>query len=158
MGNCTKLYFAYKFGRMLWNDLNQQRLLVKSLVLPAKIISNPELPQRVNEPISTVINEEHLAEIKLQLILRGSRDYFHPKTFWNMCNGHAGTVVITKVSGTEEILGGYNPLAWDNSIEETFMETKNGFIFSLKNGNVHNSELKINVVVFLRIFITITYF
>ncbi|RHZ82468.1 hypothetical protein Glove_109g22 [Diversispora epigaea] len=150
-------------GTQLWDDLYQQRLLpnqpVKSLVLPARIISNPELPQRVNKLISTIISEEHIAEIstwidrkstiysltnvpyKLQLILRGSKDGFQPKTFWNMCNGHAGTIVIAKVAGTDEILGGYNPLAWDNSTESTYMETNDSFIFSLKNVNIQNSIL-----------------
>ncbi|RHZ73734.1 hypothetical protein Glove_229g77 [Diversispora epigaea] len=131
-------------GTQLWDDLNQRLIFpnqpVKSLVLPARIISNPELPQRVNEQISTIINEEHVAEIsswidrrltiyslanvpyKLQLILRGSED----------------------VAGTDEIFGGYNPLAWDNSVTGIFgdfMETNDSFIFSLKNGNIQNSIL-----------------
>ncbi|RHZ64804.1 hypothetical protein Glove_320g143 [Diversispora epigaea] len=151
-------------GMQLWDDLFQHRIFpnqpVKSLVLPERIISNPELPQRINELISTIINDEHVAEIstwidrkstiyslanvpyKLQLILRGSKDGFQPKTFWNMYNGHAGTVVIAKVAGTDEILGGYNPLAWDNSrTQDTYMETNDSFIFSLKNGNIQNSIL-----------------
>ncbi|RHZ75517.1 hypothetical protein Glove_213g204 [Diversispora epigaea] len=150
-------------GMQLWDDLYQQRLFpnqpVKSLVLPARIISNPELPQRINELISTIISEEHVAEIstwidrkstiysfanvpyKLQLILRGSKDGFQPKTFWDMCNEQAGTIVIAKVSGTDEILGGYNPLAWDSKTQGTWMETSDSFIFSLKNGNIQNSIL-----------------
>ncbi|RHZ79121.1 hypothetical protein Glove_151g178 [Diversispora epigaea] len=55
---------------------------------------------------------------EFQLILQGSTDDFHPKTFWNICHGHAGTIVIAKVAGTYEIVGGYNPLTWDNSIEQ----------------------------------------
>ncbi|RHZ84342.1 hypothetical protein Glove_83g118 [Diversispora epigaea] len=144
-------------GIQLWDDLFQHRIFpnqpVKSLVLPARIISNPEL-------ISTIINDEHVAEIstwidrkstiyslanvpyKLQLILRGSKDGFQPKTFWNMCNGHAGTIVITKVAGTDEILGGYNPLVWDNTkTSNIYMGTNDSFIFSLKNGNIRNSIL-----------------
>ncbi|RHZ85363.1 hypothetical protein Glove_66g10 [Diversispora epigaea] len=150
-------------GKQLWDDLNQRLIFpnqpVKSVVLPARINSNLELFQSINEPISTIINEEHVSEIsswidrkstiytlanvpyKLQLILRGSKDGFQPKTFWNMCNGHAGTIVIAKVAGTDEILGGYNPLAWNNSINEDFVETNDSFIFSLKNGNIQNSIL-----------------
>ncbi|RHZ46453.1 hypothetical protein Glove_621g11 [Diversispora epigaea] len=112
----------------------------------------------VNEPFSTVINKEHVTELsswidrksttyslennpyKFQLILRGSRDGFHPKTFWYMCNGHAGTIVVAKVAGTDEIVGGYNPLAWDNSTNGS-RETNDSFIFSLKNGNNQNSIL-----------------
>ncbi|RHZ85549.1 hypothetical protein Glove_64g102 [Diversispora epigaea] len=35
-----------------------------------------------------------------------------------MCHGHTGTIVVVKVAGTDEIVGGYNPLAWDNSKSE----------------------------------------
>ncbi|RHZ82330.1 hypothetical protein Glove_109g7 [Diversispora epigaea] len=104
----------------------------------ARIISNPELSQRINKPISTIINEQQVAEIsswidrkslvnvpkKLQLILRGSED----------------------VAGTDEIFGGYNPLTWDNTTRQNFyMEANDSFIFSLKNRNIRNSELKINL-------------
>ncbi|RHZ51195.1 hypothetical protein Glove_482g68 [Diversispora epigaea] len=107
---------------------------------------------------STIINKEHVAELsswidrksttyslsdityEFQLILRGSRDGFHPKTFWNMCHGYAGTIVVARVVGTDEIVGGYNPIIWDkNSIGR--METKDSFIFSLKNGKIQNSIL-----------------
>ncbi|RHZ83795.1 hypothetical protein Glove_87g14 [Diversispora epigaea] len=156
----------------LWDDIIQHSKSpnepVASLVLPARIISNPELPSRtittpelpsrINGPFSTIINKEHVAELsswidrlstiyslsnipyEFQLILRGSLDGFHPKTFWNMCNGHAGTIVIAKVAGTDEIVGGFNPLAWDNS-KSGARETNDSFIFSLKNGNIQNSIL-----------------
>ncbi|RHZ83805.1 hypothetical protein Glove_87g231 [Diversispora epigaea] len=162
--------------KQLWNDLIQYHMFtnkpVKSLALPARITSNPELPSRhsrtistpefpprLNEPFSTIINIEHVAELSswidqksttyslvnipygFQLILRGSRDGFHPKTFWNMCHGYAGTIVVAKVSETDEIIGGYNPLAWENTIESRGMKTKDSFIFSLKNGNIQNSIL-----------------
>ncbi|RHZ86042.1 hypothetical protein Glove_55g60 [Diversispora epigaea] len=72
--------------------------------------------------------------------LRGSKDDFHPKTFRNMRNGHAGTIVIAKVTGIDE--RGYNPLAWDNlKIEDAKLETNDSFIFSLKNDNIQNSIL-----------------
>ncbi|RHZ48347.1 hypothetical protein Glove_552g12 [Diversispora epigaea] len=156
----------------LWDDIIQhsmsQNKSVTSIVLPARIISNPELPSRttsipelpsrVNESFSTIIKQEHVAELsswvdrestiysltnipyEFQLILRGSRDGFHPKTFWEMCHGHAGTIVIAKVAGTDEIVGGYNPLAWDK-LKSGFRKTNDSFIFSLKNGNIQNSIL-----------------
>ncbi|RHZ83803.1 hypothetical protein Glove_87g234 [Diversispora epigaea] len=157
----------------LWDDITQRFISpnepITSLVLPARIISNPELPSRtistleltsrINEPFSTIINKEHVAELsswidrkstiyslanipyEFQLILRGSRDGFHPKTFWNMCHGHAGTIIVVKVAGTDEIIGGYNPLAWDKLTEGCYMKTKDSFIFSLKNGSIKNSIL-----------------
>ncbi|RHZ86006.1 hypothetical protein Glove_57g9 [Diversispora epigaea] len=69
---------------------------------------------------------------------------FAPKTFWDICNGHASTVVIMEVKGTNEILGGYNPLIWDANIagyNNRLEKTDDSFIFSLKNGNIQNSIL-----------------
>ncbi|RHZ83869.1 hypothetical protein Glove_87g225 [Diversispora epigaea] len=151
------------FEKQLWDDITQYFISpnepITFLVLPARIVSNPELPSRVNEPFSTIINNEHVAELsswidrrptiyslanipyEFQLILRGSRDGFHPKTFWNMCNEHVGTIVVAKVAGTDEIIGGYNPLAWDKLTEGGYMKTNDSFIFSLKNGNIQNSIL-----------------
>ncbi|RHZ83873.1 hypothetical protein Glove_87g229 [Diversispora epigaea] len=152
------------FEEQLWDDMTQYFISpnepITSLILPARIISNPELPSRVNEPFSTIIKNEHVAELsswidrksttyslsnipyEFKLILRGSRDGFHPKTFWNMCNGHVGTIVVAKVAGNDEIVGGYNPLSWDNSTStSTRMCAKDSFIFSLKNGNIKNSIL-----------------
>ena len=78
-----------------------------------------ELPPRTNEPnkpFSTIISEDHAAEIsswidrktsnysttnipyKFELILRGTKDGFAPQTFWNICHGYARTVVVAKVS------------------------------------------------------------
>ncbi|RHZ67605.1 hypothetical protein Glove_300g13 [Diversispora epigaea] len=61
---------------------------------------------------------------EFQLILRGSRDGFRPKTFWEMCIGYAGTIALANVVGTDEIVSGYNPLAWDNSTNNIYIENK----------------------------------
>ncbi|RHZ45812.1 hypothetical protein Glove_648g3 [Diversispora epigaea] len=144
--------------KQLWDDMIQRQVFpnkpVKSLVLPPRrIFSTTE------SPFSTIINKEHIAELsswidrksttyslesipyEFQLILRGSRDGFHPKTFWEMCHGHSYTIVIAKVAGTDEIVGGYNPLAWDNSTGDSRIQTNDSFIFSLKNKNIQNSIL-----------------
>ncbi|RHZ67390.1 hypothetical protein Glove_301g61 [Diversispora epigaea] len=125
------------------------------------IISKEHVAKESKEPFSTIISEEHVAKIsswidrkttaysltnipyKFELILRGTRDGFAPQTFWNICHGYDCTVVLVKVAGTDEIIGGYNPLAWDNSNinDNEWMETKDSFIFSLKNGNIPNSIL-----------------
>ncbi|RHZ66633.1 hypothetical protein Glove_306g66 [Diversispora epigaea] len=153
--------------KQLWEDLFQHFLSPnqpkKSVVLPARTILISELPNRLKEPFSTIISDDHAAEIsswidrknttypstnypyEFQLILRGSKDGFALQTFLNVCHGYAGTVVIIKVKGTDEILGGYNPLIWDNSntsiVGGVYRETKDSFIFSLKNGFIQNSIL-----------------
>ncbi|RHZ83771.1 hypothetical protein Glove_87g255 [Diversispora epigaea] len=73
---------------------------------------------------------------EFHLILRGSRDGFHPKTFWDMCHGHAGTIAVAKVAETDEIVG-------DNSKGGAHMKTNDSFIFSLKNGNIQNSIISL---------------
>ncbi|RHZ78387.1 hypothetical protein Glove_165g121 [Diversispora epigaea] len=156
VGDIWKKVKPYKkiLEEKLWDDLIQHHMFpnkpVETLVLPARIISTP---------LSTIINKEHVAELsswidrkstiyslldvpyEFQLILRGSKDGFHPKTFWKMCHGHAGTIVVVKIAGTDEIVGGYNPLAWDNSTGGKDMKTNDSFIFSLKNGTIKNSIL-----------------
>ncbi|RHZ59674.1 hypothetical protein Glove_362g40 [Diversispora epigaea] len=61
-----------KTGRQRNKQKNMQKIstdrqvylqIGKSLVLPARIISTLELFSRVNEQFSTIINEEHVAEI-----------------------------------------------------------------------------------------------
>ncbi|RHZ89592.1 hypothetical protein Glove_13g287 [Diversispora epigaea] len=74
---------------------------------------------------------------------------FAPKKFWNICHGHGKTVVVTKVKGTDEILGGYNLLTWDKTYSnfiidnwgETMKKWKYSKLVSLKNGNIQNCIL-----------------
>ncbi|RHZ73594.1 hypothetical protein Glove_230g194 [Diversispora epigaea] len=148
--------------KQLWNDLKQHIIFpnqpVESIILPPRLVLKQELPARVIELFSTTINEEHALMIsswinkkttsyssrnnpyEFQLILRGSKDGFAPRTFWNICHGHANTIVVTKVKGTDEIIGGFNPLAWDQT-KTDWVKTNKSFIFSFKNGNIQNSIL-----------------
>ncbi|RHZ58573.1 hypothetical protein Glove_372g31 [Diversispora epigaea] len=167
--------------KQLWDDLKQHLILpdrpVLSIMLPPRVQISQELPPRinfapeqpirinfqenptrVNNPFSTIINEEHAAMIsswieykpasysltnnpyEFKLILRGSEYGFAPRTFWNICHGHTNTVVISKVKGTEEIIGGFNSSAWDKTKVGDF-KANNSFIFSFKDGNIRNSIL-----------------
>ncbi|RHZ73548.1 hypothetical protein Glove_230g100 [Diversispora epigaea] len=148
--------------KKLWNDLKQHLILpdqpVETIILPPRLVLKQELPARTNEPFSIIINEEHASMIsswidyqqtsysltnnpyKFQLILRGSKDGFAPSSFWDICDGYANTIVVTKVKGTDEIIGGFNPLAWDKT-KEGFVKTNKSFIFSFKDGNIQNSIL-----------------
>ncbi|CAB4437662.1 unnamed protein product [Rhizophagus irregularis] len=66
-----------------------------------------------------------------ELLFRGSRDGFTPSKFHEICDNKSRTITIFKVSGSSEILGGYNPIEWTSG---GFSSTKNSFIFSFKNG------------------------
>jgi hypothetical protein len=59
---------------------------------------------------------------KFKLLLRGSRDGFTPNKFHTLCNNIPHTVTFIKVKKTEEIIGGYNPLVWKNSLPITDYE------------------------------------
>ncbi|RHZ78475.1 hypothetical protein Glove_164g4 [Diversispora epigaea] len=135
--------------KQLWLDINQHLVAPdRPIHFGYRIAPRAEIP---NEPFSTIISEEHAAEIsswidrktttystmnipyKFELILSGTRDGNAPQTFWDICRGHAKTVVVAKVKGTDEILGGYNPLVWNNTHDHVqWMKTKDSFIFSLK--------------------------
>src|ERR1044072_1390857 len=73
---------------------------------------------------------------KFKLLLRGSQDGFSSKEFHELCNNKPITVTFIKVKGTEEILGGYNPLIWKSSSSADargkWSKTKDSFIFSFK--------------------------
>ncbi|RHZ87576.1 hypothetical protein Glove_33g200 [Diversispora epigaea] len=101
-------------GKQLWEDIKQHLTVsdrpIKSIILPARLVFVTELLPRTTEPFSTIISENHAAEISIK--------------------------------GTDEIIGGYNSLALDNSnIGDKWMKTKDSFIFLLKNGNIQNSIL-----------------
>ncbi|RHZ73587.1 hypothetical protein Glove_230g162 [Diversispora epigaea] len=148
--------------KKLWNDLKQHLMLpdhpVESIILPPRLVLKQELPSRAVELFSTMINEEHALMIsswidnrptsyssgnnpyEFQLILRGSKDGFAPRTFWDICDGQANTIVVTKVKGTDKIIGGFNPLAWDKTGKK-WMKTNKSFMFSFEDGNIQNSIL-----------------
>ncbi|RHZ79194.1 hypothetical protein Glove_151g11 [Diversispora epigaea] len=75
--------------KQLWDDIILHSISPNKAVISLILLINRK---------STIYS---LADIpyEFQLILRGSRDDFHPKTFWKMCHGHAGTIVVAKVSG-----------------------------------------------------------
>ncbi|RHZ60860.1 hypothetical protein Glove_350g177 [Diversispora epigaea] len=147
----------------LFLDINSKIMTpnkqISSIILPPRNILNIQLPIR-NTPIplpSNIITNEHALEIsswidkketlyvennpyEFELLVRGSRDGFDVKTIYNICDKIANTVIILKVKGTGEILGGYNPLEWDNNNDQ-LKYTQDSFIFSLKTTNLKNSIL-----------------
>ncbi|RIB03394.1 hypothetical protein C2G38_784438 [Gigaspora rosea] len=148
----------------LWKDITNKfmspNLQVSSIILPLRIISTPKLPRRNTDSFSTIINEEHEAEIaswvdnkestysvtnnpyEFKLLLRGTRDGFTSDSFWQLCDKQTNLVVVMKVKDSDEILGGYNPIGWDKPTRKSFYKYCNDcFIFSLKNGSIHTSIL-----------------
>ncbi|GBC11584.2 hypothetical protein GLOIN_2v1509986 [Rhizophagus irregularis DAOM 181602=DAOM 197198] len=112
-------------------------------IINSNIINNLNIISTISRRIDKmVINNkfDHLRELylpyKFELLLRGSRDGFYSKKFYELCNGKPYTVTFIKVKGTEEILGGYNPLKWEAS--NSWIKNRDCFIFSVKNNNAKN--------------------
>uniref|UniRef100_U9SY21 Kelch-like protein 17 n=1 Tax=Rhizophagus irregularis (strain DAOM 181602 / DAOM 197198 / MUCL 43194) TaxID=747089 RepID=U9SY21_RHIID len=92
------------------------------------------------------ITDEIKNAYKFKLLLRGSRDGFTPEKFHEICDNQSHTITIIKVKDSNEILGGYNPIAWEldesNESEGVTYSTKDSFIFSFKNNdNIENNIL-----------------
>ncbi|RHZ60984.1 hypothetical protein Glove_350g110 [Diversispora epigaea] len=151
----------------LFLDINSKimapnRIITTSLVLPPRNILTNTLPARNSSLYSSsnIITDEHTLEISswidkkeapyieynpydFKLLVRGSRDGFNVQTIYNICDKVSNTVIILKVKGTGEILGGYNPLEWNNNNNffGQFQGTRDSFVFSLKTSNLKNSIL-----------------
>ncbi|GES94029.1 BTB/POZ protein [Rhizophagus clarus] len=79
-------------------------------------------------------------QYEFKLLFRGSRDGFTPPNFHNLCDNQTSTIMIIKVKDSNEILGGYNPIAWKNDYSNGI--TKDSFIFSFENENHILSRVK----------------
>ncbi|RIB23927.1 hypothetical protein C2G38_2071356 [Gigaspora rosea] len=47
-----------------------------------------------------------------KLLLRATRDGFDPTTFHTLCDNKGATIMVSKLSSTRQLIGGYNPLYW----------------------------------------------
>ncbi|RIA94276.1 hypothetical protein C1645_873541 [Glomus cerebriforme] len=130
---------------------------IKSNNIDSKIISNhhAELILKWIDKVDTLNSSNtytfiskfiftHKSNYLFKLLFRGSRDGFAPKNFHDICDNQSRTVTIIKVKDSNEILGGYNPIAWKSTYG--YGATKDSFIFSFINGSNNNyilSRIKI---------------
>ncbi|CAG8617204.1 17989_t:CDS:1, partial [Acaulospora morrowiae] len=137
------------------------QLSVSSIILPARDLTILELPVREINVASSVITNEHAAQIsswidgvthnvennpyKFDLLIRGSKDGFEYSTFWEKCSKKKRLVVVLEVEQTGEKLGGYNPVGWEpykwDGYTQSYSCTNDSFIFSLKTENTSHSTI-----------------
>ncbi|RHZ51831.1 hypothetical protein Glove_469g36 [Diversispora epigaea] len=152
-----KIYpYQQLLEQQLFSDINKKLITpakpITSNVLPPRKILKATLPTRIPFP-SNIINKEQALEIsswidknetpyfennpyEFKLLVRGSRDGFHIKTIFTICDKVSNTIIILKVKGTGEILGGYNPLEWNINKNEC-KKTTDGFVFSLTDSTLN---------------------
>ncbi|EXX75444.1 hypothetical protein RirG_041770 [Rhizophagus irregularis DAOM 197198w] len=90
------------------------------------------------------ITDELTTSIEFKLLFRGSRDGFYPVKFHEICDSQSHTVTIAKVAGSNEILGGYNPIAWKS--DNIYGTTVDSFIFSFNNTNRNENYILSRVI------------
>jgi hypothetical protein len=72
-------------------------------------------------------NEKNIPH-NFNLLYRASRDGNTVEAFHTKCDNKGATIVIVKVTNSDQLVGGYNPLFWDSS--NTFKTTHDSLLFS----------------------------
>ncbi|KAF0415737.1 BTB-domain-containing protein [Gigaspora margarita] len=83
---------------------------------------------------STSLSEMVPIPYYFRLLFRGSRDGYFAKTFHTQCDGQGATIVVVRVSKSDELIGGYNPIGWSSPRDVEWRGTRDSFIFSLGDG------------------------
>jgi hypothetical protein len=140
----------YPFKVLLSEDLFRN-ILTYHMAPNMKLNIDMQPPRKSKQKIdSVIINNKHLAifsswiekknnshysvrniPYNFNLIYRASRDGNTLAKFHEKCDNKGATIVVAKLTNSEQIVGGYNPLQWDSSNTKTF--PKNSFIFSFSN-------------------------
>ncbi|GES76344.1 carbohydrate-binding module family 13 protein [Rhizophagus clarus] len=82
------------------------------------------------------ITDNLTTQYEFKLLFRASRDGYCRDKFHEICNNKSPTVTVVKVEGSNEILGGYNPVEWKS--DSSYGITKDSFIFSFNNDGTKN--------------------
>jgi hypothetical protein len=82
------------------------------------------------------ITDKSISSYEFKLLFRASCDGHSRDKFHEICDNQSHTVTLVKVKGSNEILGGYNPLEWKS--DESFSTTMDSFIFSFNNDKIKN--------------------
>ena len=132
---------VYPFKGLLPEDLTIN-------ILTSHMVSNKELNINIQPPRqrSVLVRYRHFAifaswiekkndtqynveniPYSFNLLYRASRDGNTPAAFHARCDNKGATIVIAKIRDSDQIVGGYNPLAWNSS--DSMKSTNDSFIF-----------------------------
>ncbi|CAG8605989.1 1398_t:CDS:1, partial [Funneliformis caledonium] len=125
-------------------DTQPSEIQKSSTIIGSKIITDKHAELILKWINRMDVKDELKIQYELNLLLRGSRDGFKSGRFHELCDNKTHTLTIIKIKGGDEILGGYNPIEWNNlkSFSLPFYNTKESFIFSFKGKeNIENCIL-----------------
>ncbi|CAB4411818.1 unnamed protein product [Rhizophagus irregularis] len=117
----------------IWNTPNIRQN--SSIQIDSDIIGNNHAAL-ISRWIRRTMNKSCLG---FNLIMNSSIDGFSSQIFNRKCDEIRPTLVILTVEGTNEILGGFNPLRW-GSRGECWKDTRDSFIFSFPDGQDHTNH------------------
>src|SRR5947209_16735803 len=82
---------------------------------------------------------------EFQLIHQGTKDGYARSIFEQKCHNIEQTIVMMKIKGTGELVGGYNPVCWNleekSPNDSYWIETHKSFIFKIDENQLDNSIL-----------------
>ncbi|CAG8727378.1 750_t:CDS:2, partial [Acaulospora morrowiae] len=122
--------------------------------IPPELIESNIIDSRHTALISNWIDKMDLKlnfqrknPYKFKLLIRASRDGFSAEAFHSKCDYVTQTLVVAKVKGTNQVVGGYNPIQWNYSESPSrgsksfsrFGCTQDSFIFSFND--THNPTM-----------------
>lgn len=110
-----------------------------NIILPQQALKIPEWIIQVQK--NTFIPSSRLL-YQFKLLLRGSRDGFTPQTFHEKCDNTGPNLVVLKIHGDNQVIGGYNPIGWKSLKTNRWQYTEKSFLFSFGNrGNLDDAKL-----------------
>ncbi|RIA84306.1 hypothetical protein C1645_879997 [Glomus cerebriforme] len=68
-----------------------------------------------------------------KLIYRSGRDEFNATSFHEKCDNKGATIWVAKIRGTNQVIGGYNPLDWNGNGSKI---TADSFLFNFTDGKI----------------------
>ncbi|CAJ0889933.1 13791_t:CDS:2 [Entrophospora sp. SA101] len=95
------------------------------------LIGHKEMLRIASSSASNIPATTNEMPYKFKLLVRGTRDGFDSKTFHQKCDNQGPTFVIMKISSTNEVIGGYNPIKWQTG--SGHLETRDSFLFTFGN-------------------------
>ncbi|RGB30642.1 hypothetical protein C1646_671529 [Rhizophagus diaphanus] len=135
----------YPFKEIMPKDLINKMLLFYAQNNQLNVDKRPPRQSKCKID-SVIINQKHIeifanwiyrkAKVSeyipynFHLLYRASRDGNTHEAFHEKCDNKGATLVIVKITNSNQIVGGYNPLSWDTS---GWKSTYDSFIFSFTN-------------------------
>jgi hypothetical protein len=101
--------------------INSKHLNIISSWIDKKDLENNDLISKINQ-----------YEYKL-LFRAACSDDFNIKRFHKYCDNNGPCIVIVKIKDSNKIIGGYNPIGWFSSTNNSWIHSNDSFIFSFED-------------------------